>query len=446
MENALRINILEKEKSENNSPVSAENGTAANGNLSFLNQLENINNVEKNLLKENIPSADTADTALEKKDDRFKNSLQPRFTLILSGVALIVSIFAIFVREAGGLSKLFENIGIDSVQYFINILNMGVSLIALIFIADQKKEDFKIQNSESFKSLAELNCKDDELNTYIFNLNLKVKELVNQFKIHIALFALSLFCVYLVIVSSTGDSQTVSGFRIATNLTNFSNALFILLAFSVFYIKTVDDSSEEDTAKKLPNAHYVSTLYWAIPVTMFVIYTFFFLLYSVPLIGNSSNYDNILLNRFDLFVGLANGLTMTLLFGKYVSIEQSLNETRMFNRVFEHVFHPFSKMQYRTIISAGIVFILPIYALAQPLFGSFKIAAFGSAEYFQTGVYAACLLGKICFLHLTYILISKKLFHLYFYGVTAKIGNFKKLEECFIKSKNEDSLNNSNDQ
>ncbi len=315
---------------------------------------------------------------------------------------------------------------------------MGVSLIALFFIAVQKKEDFKIQDAESFKSLAELNCRDDDLKIYIANLNLKVKELVNQFKIHIALFALSLFCVYLVIVSSPDSSDgAISGFRIATNLTNLSNALFILLAFSVLYLKTVDDSSKIDETDH--NAHYVSTLYWAIPVTMFVIYAFFFLLYSAPMIGHSGKDYNVLLNRFDLFVGLANGLSMTLLFGKYVSIEQSLNETKMFNKVFEHVFHPFSKMQYRTIISFGIVFILPIYALAQPLFGSFKIDAFGNSEYFQTGVYAACLLGKICFLHLTYILISQKLFHFYFYGAVAKIGNFKKLEKCFMKNTNESS-------
>jgi hypothetical protein len=138
-----------------------------------------------------------------------------------------------------------------------------------------------------------------------------------------------------------------------------------------------------------------------------------------------------------LVAGLANGLAMSLLFGKYVSIEHSLSNTPLFKYVFENIFYPFSRKPYKAIVSFGIIFVLPTYALAQPLFGSLRITVFGDPHRFQTIVYAICLVGKIIFFHLTYLLISKKLLHLYLYGLVAEVGNFKELEACFVEDKKE---------
>jgi hypothetical protein len=79
----------------------------------------------------------------------------------------------------------------------------------------------------------------------------------------------------------------------------------------------------------------------------------------------------------------------------------------------------------------GIVFILPIYALAQPLFGNLQLTEFGDAKVFQTGVFGICLIGKICFFHLSYLLIGQRLLHLYLYGMASNVGNFRELESCF---------------
>jgi hypothetical protein len=142
----------------------------------------------------------------------------------------------------------------------------------------------------------------------------------------------------------------------------------------------------------------------------------------------------IFLNRFDLIAGSINGLAMFLLFGRYVSLEQSLRGTNLFKDAFRDLFKPLplfeSEKSYTKIVSFGIIFLLPIYALAQPQFGALEIPLYGEPKIFQTTVYGICLVGKICFFHLTYLLISKGLLHLYLYGLVSKVGNFRKLEKC----------------
>jgi hypothetical protein len=339
-------------------------------------------------------------------------------------------------NQREGIVRFYYDI-LENIQPIINYLNLSVSLIALFFIAFQRKVDHKIRHLEDFKRLAELSCNKNELNTYAENIHIKVAKLVNLFRVHIALFSLSLFAVYLVILNTPeSGEEVVTGYRILTNLVNLTNALFVSLAFCVLYVRTVRDPNVDNESDKLRSARYFTNLYWTIPLSFFVIYTLYFLLKAIPLItlpvGQGLPREALwMMNRFDLFVGLANGLTMTLLFGKYVSIERSISETKNYDNVFKNLFYPFSRIKYRAVVSFSIIFILPIYALAQPLFGSFKITAFGDAKQFQTVVYGACLVGKCFFLHLTYILLSKKLLHLYFYGVVSQIGNFRKLEECF---------------
>jgi hypothetical protein len=219
-------------------------------------------------------------------------------------------------------------------------------------------------------------------------------------------------------------------------------ALFVQLGFSVLYNKTLE--AQEGPSKNLAADNdqyslettqiltYNSSLYWAIPLMFFVLYALIFVSLSVSYLGITDvTAVTHFLNIFDLLAGLANGLAMSLLFGRYVSIEQSIGNTSRFKTVFENIFYPFSSITYKALVSLGIIFILPIYALAQPLFGSLKIDAFGDAENFQTIVYGICLIGKICFFHLTYILISKRLLHLYLYGLASEVGNFRELENCF---------------
>lgn len=128
------------------------------------------------------------------------------------------------------------------------------------------------------------------------------------------------------------------------------------------------------------------------------------------------------LNRFQLFIGIFNGLAMALLFGRYISMEHS---------AFNMEFGMHEKEKYRHIIHNITIYLLPIYALAQPLFGSFEIGAFGNANAFANWVFLVCWIGKVFFLWLTYILIKGGFMHLYLHSVINSHGIPKDLVECF---------------
>lgn len=441
---------------------------------------------------------------LVEKDIRFKETWQPRLTLIVSLLALTVTVFAVFIKDYQGIGSFVASISARKIHLFIIISNLIVSLIALIFLVKQRAVDYLIKDKEKFRSLAELD-KTADMEIYTTNLNNRVGKLVNQFRLQMTLFAFSLVLIYGVILlgtlapgSETNTGSSASGsvtekaapaqaapagegaspeaaaatavvqpgvespkvdskqepsrkigyFPISTNLINLLGALFVQLGFSVLFNKTLephqapvgesrdhaDAGNDERYLETRQILTYNSSLYWSIPLMMFVLYALVFVSLSISyLVVKDDGAITRFLNIFDLLAGSANGLTMSLLFGRYVSIEQSIRNTKQFKIVFKNIFYPFSAIPYRALVSLSIIFILPIYALAQPLFGSLRIEAFGTSDNFQTVVYAICLVGKICFFHLTYILVSKKLLHLYLYGLVAEVGNYKELEACFEK-------------
>jgi hypothetical protein len=377
--------------------------------------------------------------AAQKRKQEQLNFWQPLIVTGCSILALVISIFALMSKDL----KIFaffsdeENLQtlIKMLPILINIGNFLVSIIALIWLTRINPSNYEIKNNHKFKSLAELNeINDENLNLLVKNTNKRVKGLVGQFKGQVIGFAGSLVFVYSVILISSFlssfNDREINFFTETTNIFNLSNALFILLAFNVLNYKTLSERKDMGHINAMPISYYESNRYWIVPVILYGFYCLIFVSFSMSCITGQCN-QKYLLNGFDLTAGLFNGLTMMLLFGKYVSMEFSLRETKLYNKVFEHIFYPFSEtFEYKKIVSFGIVFILPIYALAQPLFGSLTIEMFGKTAYLQTGVYAACLIGKICFLHLTYILISKNLLHLYLFGLVSKVGNFKQLEDC----------------
>jgi hypothetical protein len=371
----------------------------------------------------------------ENKDDEarvvLKEKVLPIIAIIISALALIVSLFGILDR-AYGATWIFSWLSKND-QFFINIGNIGASVLGLYYIVRTKPPEYKITNAEKFKSLAEVDYEGNDLEIYISNVENKVSELVGQFRAHIILFAISLCGLYTVILINPDANRVINFFSISTNLLNLSGGVFIYLVFSVLHKKTVEEDREKskifnnlNKQSKISYVFHSSTYYWATPVTFAFIYLLVFLSYSFSSNDNSTEF---FLNRIDLVSGFAVGMAMTLLFGRYVSIEQSLKDTNLFENVFENFFHPFSKKSYKGIVSFGITFVLPIYALAQPLFGALTIEAFGVIKNFQTTIYLVCLIGKICFLQMTYLLISTNLMHLYLYGVVSHIGNFKELEK-----------------
>jgi hypothetical protein len=122
-------------------------------------------------------------------------------------------------------------------------------------------------------------------------------------------------------------------------------------------------------------------------------------------------------NLFLLLIGVYNGLTMALLFGRYISMEERVRAI--------------NKIKYKNIFTILTIYILPIYALSQPLFGSFDISVFGNAKWFADGVFLFCLIGKIFFLYCTYWFMKERLMHYYLHLVLTSHGVPKDFYTCF---------------
>jgi hypothetical protein len=138
--------------------------------------------------------------------------------------------------------------------------------------------------------------------------------------------------------------------------------------------------------------------------------------------AHKSTPGQIIFNLLYLFIGICNGLAMTLLFGRYVSMEHS---------VFSMEEGEYKARKYSKLLHFFTIYVLPLYALAQPLFGSFEIDAFGPRETFANGVFFVCWIGKIGFLYLTYKFMKERLMHLYLHTGVNYRGLPQKLFDCF---------------
>ncbi len=124
-------------------------------------------------------------------------------------------------------------------------------------------------------------------------------------------------------------------------------------------------------------------------------------------------------NLFQLFIGMFNGLAMALLFGRYISME--------------HVMEPINRIRrkHKKLFSRATIYLLPVYALTQPLFGSFEIDAFGDPKWLQNGVFLFCLVGKAFFLYFTWWFMKDRLLHLFLHIVLTKYGVPKDFRSLF---------------
>lgn len=356
---------------------------------------------------------------------------------------------------------------IERIQSAVNITNIVISFIAMVFFLKLfRKSNFlilvKLNKREKYKQITDAESK-NVLDQKIKNNPVRVNNLISQYVLFITLFAFSLVAVYSAIIINNAfktneetqakeaineiesklkdlnltshvqsnisektrrslkrrevkvkEFREISLFDLLVNIINFSGALFIYLAFKVLHGQTLRDN------------HSAYTFFWVYPLCFSFLYI---LITGLFYLGYSSNYNNatIFLNITDLIAGLANGLAMALLFGRYVSIEQSVKETQLADLTYKNLI---GNLSYKAVFSNAIIFVLPVYALAQLLFGSLTIDSFGDPKMFQTMVYLFCLIGKIFFFAVTYLMIKKNLLSLYLHGVVAKVGNYKDLEDC----------------
>lgn len=204
-------------------------------------------------------------------------------------------------------------------------------------------------------------------------------------------------------------------FKVFVDVANFFSAISIYLAFKVLYDKTLDDKTNK------PNAYKSGAV--AFSICYLAPYLIFITIYvgeivTKPIHGQEiAEWLTVGTHWFSLVAGILNGIVMALLFGRYVSMEH-----RIISR------NPQNKYAF---ISRGIVYILPVYAVIQPLFGSFNIYSFGDPAKFRNFVFFVCLVGKVFFLVVTHIFLREKFIHLYLHLVITKYGVPRKFLDCF---------------
>ncbi len=124
-------------------------------------------------------------------------------------------------------------------------------------------------------------------------------------------------------------------------------------------------------------------------------------------------------NLLQLLIGSLTGLSFSLLFSRYISMEHQLRKMSV-----THHYYPEYFIGVFTVI-------LPIYALVQPLFGVFDIGAFGPPAMFANGVFLFCLVGKGFFFYVTWHFLMNKLMHYHLHLVLSNHGVPEDLDKCF---------------
>jgi hypothetical protein len=313
----------------------------------------------------------------------------------------------------------------EDVKLVLTALNFIILAAFCILFREQPVLKFKTENSrDEYWDLLNVELTNgrvevdnrmvDRLDRAHFN-NKRVTRLVHQLISNIHLYALFLMIVYLVFFIDNsrfypdGHGLRHHWFPIVEDIFNYLSAVCLFWGFQVLYDTTID---KNDNKRDLP---------YRLPL---IIISFVFLLCYLIFVGYplavsppSEVPPTIVANWFRLGIGIFNGLAMALLFGKYISMEHSLQNIKEGN--------------YGEIVRWGIIIVLPIYALAQPLFGSFEITAFGDKKWFANGVFFVCLIGKFFFLYVTYLFMRNKLMHYYLHLVIARHGVPKNFSKCF---------------
>lgn len=318
-------------------------------------------------------------------------------TIILKLVGTITPIdYDVFIKDSSDIKLVLEGIN------FLILMGFCLYSIRVPVIKFKDPYDHNIINYNKLLGIEE----SDNLSQRAILNNERVNILIKQLNDNVIYYALTLMVVYLVFILLglhliPGKYNDLA--RSATDIFNFLSAIFLYLAFKVLYNNTLD----RDNRRII---YYMDALF---------ISFFYIILYALLF-----SKDKTVKNDLSLFSGIINGLAMSLLFSRFISMEHTFTE------IFKNsIFKPLKK--YRNYLYFGTIFILPLYAVIQPLFGDFELPEFGNSIIFANVVFLICFLGKLFFLSLFAIYIKNKLIHIYFHIVITKHGVPDDLISCF---------------
>lgn len=330
--------------------------------------------------------------------------------LLVSALGIISSISVILsaTNNLNDIQKEYLTVSLD-------ILNFMILLIALLVIRTLplKIEDIEF---EKLNKILDLGKEKTEL------LRKRVNELVRQLVYCVRWFIIILGIFYLLqlwldltilnkydyykhfqptlskshgiidlINENYGEYDTIIAefltLELLTNTTNLFSAGYLIIAFQVLFFVTLADDNKTWSLKGY------------IPLSIAVLITIANLMFS--LIGHESIPLEDSSQSIRFIGGLYNGVAMFLLFGRFISMEYFFQKTR---KSFERNFYFF-----------GTIIFLPLYVIAQPLYGVLHSMSIQSEELFKSLVFLICLWGKIVFLFFIITMLKKKWIHIYLF-------------------------------
>jgi len=297
--------------------------------------------------------------------------------------------------------------GITIISEFINI----AILIFFSVIINEKSMDFdSIEKRQKFGQ--DLNILDEGLKKVDKNIdrvNILTSDIVKYIKFYLAFLIIFYACGVLDDNYIPGPGKVIEPgnwvlvlqdhlkFPLIEFLINSSNLIsgsYLFLVFLILYRRTLTSNNQS-------NNYYLGTLFF----TITYIAVYFIILQTRQQAGLGLDEPNII---FKLICGVFNGLAMGLLFGRFTSMEYYFKDNS-------------AKQGWRSsfTFNFGIVYVLPLYVLAQPMFGLLTSPGFKEMLFFKPAVFLVCFIGKTFYLIIVYNYIETRHLHTYMHLLLA---------------------------
>lgn len=287
---------------------------------------------------------------------------------------------------------------------YTEILNI---LILIFFYFSLKPRTLTLEDNTEIVELARrLGVEDHNYQQLKFN-NDRVNKLIAQICTTLTWFISTLLVFYAINLLKDVDGETFNKWNspfpymdVLETMANGVSGAFIYLSFVILYNTTLDEKNKSST-------FYKGTVFFLI----LFFGTYIFLL--------NTNLDRTTVsNVFKLLCGIYNGLAMVLLFGRIASMEfyfKNLNDS--------------NRQSYKNVYVFGATFLLPLYVLAQPMYGILEFPELeSSAHLFKAVVFLICFIGKGFFLLFMTNRINNKWLHAYLH---LALANSKRSESVF---------------
>ena len=333
-----------------------------------------------------------------------------RESITFVGAILGIIVAAITICNTLGISLTFlpKYIHPDAATELLNIF------VLLFFYFSLKPKKLELNQNNAIIELAKrLDIEDRNYAQLQFN-NERVNKLVKQIVNNLMWFIGTLLIFFVINLLKDLDKQTFQKWNspfpfldFFETIANGVSAAFIYLTFSILYDTTLDGQNNTSN-------YYRGTILFLIV---------FFLSYFL-LLQNLPKDQKLISDIFKLLCGIYNGLAMGLLFGRINSMEfyfKDLNNS--------------DGQRYRKTYQFGVTFILPLYVLAQPMYGVFEFDLFQTnADIFKSIVFLVCFIGKGFFLLFITNRINDQWLHAYLHLALANHDRSRSVIDTISKS------------